>query len=317
MSVDVSDDAALEAAIVEAERAALALEVPEPIEIPAPVYQDERVTLYHGDSTRIGLSLAAQGVRGLVLFDPPYSERVHRNSMSNGRVWRDGTNRKVELGFEHLTPQLRRGLGRAAAALSSGWSLVFCDSEGFGRWAHVGEAVGFQHMVNGWWRKLGGSPRMNGHCGAVPCEVIIVFRNRKGLRWNSGGRAAAYECGVDEVLTYDVPIAQRRGNGDSDDARHGHTTEKPVRLMRDLIADHCNLEDPDEPVIDLTAGLCTTLVAAARLGRRAIGIEQDERWIGPSIERLRREAEKWGSETIVGRAKQLGMMDLAKRGGDK
>ena len=61
-----------------------------------------------------------------------------------------------------------------------------------------------------------------------------------------------------------------------------HPTQKPIQLMRWCLS----LAPEAEKIIDPFAGSGTTLVAAKEMGRRAIGIEIDERYCQTIIQRL-------------------------------
>lgn len=62
-----------------------------------------------------------------------------------------------------------------------------------------------------------------------------------------------------------------------------HPTEKPEALLMQLIERHC---PPDGLVVDPFVGVGSTLVAAKRTGRRAVGIEIDELWCERAAKRL-------------------------------
>lgn len=64
-----------------------------------------------------------------------------------------------------------------------------------------------------------------------------------------------------------------------------HPTEKPVEVMQQYIR---NSTQFGETVLDPFMGSGTTLVAAARLGRKAIGIELEEKWFDVACERVSR-----------------------------
>ena len=63
----------------------------------------------------------------------------------------------------------------------------------------------------------------------------------------------------------------------------GHKTQKPLALMRELLS-----RVPDAvTVLDPFAGSGSTLAACKLEGRKAIGIEKDEKWCEKAADRLR------------------------------
>jgi site-specific DNA-methyltransferase (adenine-specific) len=62
-----------------------------------------------------------------------------------------------------------------------------------------------------------------------------------------------------------------------------HPCEKPESMLRHMIETSSR---PGELILDPFAGSGATLLAASRAGRKAIGIEQDERWCEHAANRL-------------------------------
>lgn len=74
-----------------------------------------------------------------------------------------------------------------------------------------------------------------------------------------------------------------------------HPTEKPVELMKYYIL---NSTQPGDTVLDMFMGSGTTGVAAARTGRRFIGIEMDEAHFKTSLARIEK-AYEYRQETLL------------------
>jgi DNA modification methylase len=233
-----------------------------------------------------------------LITDPPYSRRVHARAMAfarnapldNGKGKRFACSyaRRVDFGFDHLTPELRRATARAAARARR-WSLVFSDTESAHLWRTSLEAAGLDYARTLFWDKLGSTPQFTGDRPAVACEAMTLAHPPGRKRWNGGGKRGIYA----------VPISANRA-GHRDERRH--PTKKPLDLMLALIAD---FTDPGDVIFDPFAGEGTTGVAALRLGRRFIGVERDPKWAEMVFDHLR--AEEAGSTFSGVRAGQVAM----------
>jgi site-specific DNA-methyltransferase (adenine-specific) len=82
--------------------------------------------------------------------------------------------------------------------------------------------------------------------------------------------------GEDDVFEGSTPRLGR------DHEATGHPYQKPLALMLWLLS-----KVDEGTILDPFAGSGTTLVAGRILGRRCIGIEQDERWCEVTVQRIR------------------------------
>jgi len=239
-----------------------------------PYYQDEHVTLWHGDCIDV---LADVSPVEHVITDPPYSAHVHGATRSSrmvsasdrgGRYGAD-TRRNVDLGFAHLDPTVRAECAGHFARLASRWVLVFSDVESTRDWRDDMASHGLDYVRTGAWVKVGCTPQFSGDRPAVGFEAITVMHSKGRKRWNGGGGRGVWSH----------PIVLDRG-------RNGarlHTTQKPLSLMGELVG---LFTDPGDVILDPFAGSGTTLVAAKQAGRKAIGVELDERYCEAAARRL-------------------------------
>lgn len=220
-------------------------------------YQDASVTIYHGDCRDV-LPMISDKV-DLVLTDPPFfMPATHYQSRVDWqRAWSD-TSVLGAFWSVILDASVR-------IMKPTGHLLTFCNADSF--------AVFYPEMYRRFdflkslvWDK--------GHIG-----MGRVWRNQHELiiaaRWSD---SAFVEDGKtrSDVLSYRViPSADR-----------AHPVEKPEAMLAALIAPTCPVGGM---VLDPFAGSGTTLSAAKNTGRRAIGVEGEERYCEIAAERCRQE----------------------------
>lgn len=245
--------------------------------LPKPYFSDAAVTIYHGDAAEL-LPLIDRAQH--VITDPPYSQHVHGKSRRGGASAPalDGSGRHVassfarvkEFGFEALTPELRALCAREFARIAERWVLIFSDVEMAHEWR--ADLVGLDYVRTGAWVKVGATPQFTGDRPAAGFEAITICHRAGRKRWNGGGKHAVWS----------EPIVLNRSHNDP----RLHTTQKPLPLMTRLVS---LFTDPDELILDPFMGSGTTLRAAKDLGRRAIGIEREERYCETAALRMGQE----------------------------
>lgn len=238
-----------------------------------PYYEDESVQLWHGDCLELLPALNLVDVDA-VITDPPYnvSARNGRDGTTPGRLKRkDGTARKVQRVFGDWDRAWMPGpfLSHTRSMLRPGGSLIAFTSEFL-----IGDYVasGLNHRNIIYWHKTNPTPAFK--MLYVRAIEMAVWQVQPGApwTWNGGGY-------VLNVYEGKVVAGFACANGE----RREHPTQKPVWLMRKLVEQHTNAGDL---IVDPFSGSATTLVAAKFLGRRAIGIEADERYCAIAANRL-------------------------------
>ena len=211
-----------------------------------PYYDEDGITIYHGDCRKVLPLLSTEGVT--VVSDVPY-----------GRALRSGWN------GAHGDCEIANDNDTALRDHVVAWAV-----------AHAIPAVIF------------GSPAIPRPEGVTHDRVLIwdkgdhVGMGDLSWPWKPNyeeiyilgeGFAGPRTTSVLRYLAIAGTVAVTQGRS--------HPTEKPVGLMRDLI-----LKCPGHTVLDPFMGSGATLVAAKSVGRRAIGIEIEERYCDIAVRRL-------------------------------
>jgi site-specific DNA-methyltransferase (adenine-specific) len=244
-----------------------------------PYYDADGITIYHGDCRELLPALSAASV-DLVLMDPPYGHNknngdlAHRREAALGiRATTDADSRPIANDGPEANDLVRFAFAESRRLLKPGCCCCCFGGGGgpdlqFARWSlWLDEAIGFKHAVV--WDK--GGLGMGWHYRRNYELVLIGEKPGAACAWYGGNSQP-------NVLRF-AGISRTGRQPRADD----HPTPKPVALMATFVRLH---SAPDDLILDPFAGSGTTLVAAKALGRRAIGVEIEERFCDITARRL-------------------------------
>ncbi|HEY9415505.1 MAG TPA: DNA methyltransferase [Pseudonocardia sp.] len=228
-----------------------------------PYYQTPRVTLYLGDCRVIAPNLPARSA-DLIIADPPY-----------GVGWQSGrrTDRFDLMAGDDGTVDWPAVLGGMVRALLRNNRHVYVFGYGPDQVGKPCDLGATAELV--WDKQHHGSGNLSVPWGPEHERITFGVYNWSARNRDKGsGRLAAR-------LRQGSVIQARRPNS----GQVRHPDEKPVALLRPLVESSSLV---GETVVDPTAGVCSTGVAALVAGRRFVGIESDRRYLDIGVERLRR-----------------------------
>ncbi len=222
-----------------------------------PYYSHAGITIYHGDCREVLPQLTARV--DLVLTDPPYFLPVQTYVGLRGSGYRKRMLGDVsvlsgyfELVFDSLAPLIT----------DAGTCYVFCDAKSYPVFWRALFPI-CKHVRLCIWDKV---VSYNGYTWRHQHELILWGEMEESQR----------------VPTGDGDILKCRGVFQADRV---HPAEKPVELLRRLVAKHADAAT----VFDPFCGSGSTLVAAQLERRNAIGIEIEERYCEVAAKRLAQE----------------------------
>lgn len=229
-----------------------------------PYFQTDAVTIYHGDARQLLPTLARDTV-DLVVTDPPYGVNWRSGRRINGLDLIEGDDGSLDVAAV---------LGLAMPALRNRRHLYV-----FGRGDLSSLPLGPTVELI-WDKAIIGPGDLTLPWG--PQHEPITFAvhvSRPANRAAGDGRYAA------RLRRGSVLRCQRLNSGQLEDRHVRHPSEKPVDLLRQLVEASSLI---GETVLDPFMGCGSTLVAAVREDRHAIGIEIDERYCEAAALRLSR-----------------------------
>lgn len=249
-----------------------------------PYYQHADITIYHGDCLNVLPTLDTQSVDA-VIADPPYGTTA--------------CNWDSVIPFEPMWKELKR-------IIKSRGAIVLFGSQPFTSALVMSNPGWFRHS---WvWNKRKAANFLFGNIQPLKitedvivfCEGQMTYNPIKTI--NPNGPEKPGRSGIGNTIFDHLPNAPKQSkpgrNYEADKLLPVnivefskpsvpiHPTQKPVALLEYLIQTYTNEGDT---VLDFTMGSGTTLRAAKNLGRKAIGIEIEEKYCEIAARRLSQE----------------------------
>jgi site-specific DNA-methyltransferase (adenine-specific) len=256
-----------------------------------PYYEQDGIVIYHGDCREV---LPLLGAVDVVIADPPYGV--------TSLAWDE----RVD-GWLDLVP---------SDNLWCFGSMRFFMAQQFAGWTYAQEIV---------WEKHNGSifhadrfrrvhefavQFYRGQWGAIYHAPVYTLDATKRTAQRKGRPPHAGEIGSANYVSQDggprlmrSVLQVRSCHGSAE-----HPTQKPIGILRPLIEYSC---PADGGVLDPFMGSGTTLRAAKDLGRKAIGIEIEERYAEIAARRMMQEVLPLGYDEKGNRLKGSGVAAMA------
>lgn len=216
-----------------------------------PYYEDDLVTLFHGDCLEVTEWLTAD----VLVTDPPYG-------IAYQGIWN-----YIE-GDANKTKPVPKPISNDSEVIVRDFVLDAWGNRpgvAFGSW-RVARPTRTEHRLI--WHKAGMAPG--------PVSMAFQLQDEEIYIWGKGFKKTS------PPLRSVIRTQEARS---IEVSKIGHPTPKPVGLMEILI-DRC----PDGVIADPFAGSGSTLIAARNLGRHAIGVELEEKYCELIAKRLSQQA---------------------------
>ena len=241
--------------------------------LPAPYYQDDHATIYHGDCLELLPHIEAE----LMVADPPYSISLSGTSGSHSNKKGRGTTSKSFFDGDDDWPAMTAAVVERLSIPETTGAYVWCGHRQFGPINDMFESRGYKTRPIVWQKAC-----------PVPAPP--------GVGWDSAVELCVYAFKAGRVWTPETGT-KCPNFIKADSYRHGqpgkvdHPTQKPLPTASILIERSSN---PGDTVLDPFMGSGTTLRAAKDLGRKSIGIELEEKYCEIAANRLAQEVLDFG-----------------------
>ena len=251
-----------------------------------PYYQDEQSSLYLGNALELLKEMEEESV-DVIFADPPYFLSNDGISCSSGAmvsVNKGKWDKMQYSGYDDKHSFNRDWIRSCKRVLRKNGTIWISGS--YHNIYSIGMALeqeGFKILNNITWQKTNPAPNLACRCFTHSTETVLwAKKNDKGvshyfnyqlMKEDNGGKQ------MKDVWTGSVTKPSEKIEGK-------HPTQKPLYLLERIIRASTK---EGELILDPFCGSSTTGVAAKRLGRMFIGIDQEEEYLNLSVRRLKSE----------------------------
>ena len=251
-----------------------------------PYYQDEQSSLYLGNALELLKEMEEESV-DVIFADPPYFLSNDGISCSSGAmvsVNKGNWDKMQYSGYDDKHSFNRDWIQSCKRVLRKNGTIWISGS--YHNIYSIGMALeqeGFKILNNITWQKTNPAPNLACRCFTHSTETVLwAKKNDKGvshyfnyqlMKEDNGGKQ------MKDVWTGSVTKPSEKIEGK-------HPTQKPLYLLERIIRASTK---EGELILDPFCGSSTTGVAAKRLGRMFIGIDQEEEYLNLSVRRLKSE----------------------------
>lgn len=218
------------------------------------------------------LEKVEDGSINLVLIDPPYNISRESNFSSGSVTGRDTDRFRISTEFGEWDKDfldMDKLFNEFYRVLKSGGTVIsFYDLWKISYLKESMEKVGFKQIRFIEWLKTNPVP--------INSKINYLTNSREIAVLGVKGGKPTFNSKYDNGL-YEYPICRDKGRF--------HPTQKPLKLIEELILKHSNQGDL---ILDSFSGSGTTAVASINTGRRFVGCELDEDYYIKSLKRIER-----------------------------
>ena len=242
------------------------------------------VVLHHDDFSRVALTIAPGSI-DLILTDPPYGISAYAgitkvgNQLVNANF--DGDDDQWDsVDPEQFQEQLQEWVNAWATMLRPGGSLVaFTDKALISDLWRMCKAAGLSPKNTIVWTKTNPHPAALARRNLISATEFMIWAVKPGEPYTFNQSDLWNRQNIIETALCAGSERVKDANGTT-----LHPTQKPLALLKPLIEVFSNRGDV---VLDGFAGVGSTGDAAQSLGRRFIGVEQNEAFFQAMQRRLR------------------------------